>query len=145
DGDGTYTENDLQLADQYFSNGGENLRNLPIATKEKIDVHPVTEGNCGDGKLSHQDLIVLTYMLEDQRKEQQKSNLGNSRQRCNNECREGQESLAPNGYRICGQTDTDTCREWVEHQCPPGYQAHQNKGKILCVNNYVREGQDILE
>ncbi|MDO8628524.1 MAG: hypothetical protein Q7R56_02110, partial [Nanoarchaeota archaeon] len=79
DGDGVYTNNDLELANQYFSRGGDYLRNLPVATKEIMDVYPVEEGNCGDERLTQKDLLVLTYMREDQRKEQQGNTLAHAR------------------------------------------------------------------
>src|SRR3989338_3278904 len=65
DGDGVFTEDDLELANQYFTRGGDYLRKLPIATKEIMDVYPVEQGNCGDGQLTLNDLKVLSYMRED--------------------------------------------------------------------------------
>ncbi|HLD13000.1 MAG TPA: hypothetical protein VJB87_05430 [Candidatus Nanoarchaeia archaeon] len=146
DGDGTYTSEDLIQANNYFSLGGKALRELPESTRELLDVYPVQPEGCGDGYLTQQDLYVLIYMGEQTTFERQReSGAIINQQRCINECREGQETLAPNGYRICGQTDADSCREWVEHQCPRGYQAHQSNNRVLCIKQMITAGQDLLE
>lgn len=149
-GDGLFDKEDIILAEQHFArNIGDELRKKKnyIAA---LDVFPVRKGKCGDGALTYSDMTTLSEMLSSLADEQR--GMGGQRitMECVNECRHGQMSLAPTGYRICvddsdGSYDGDTCRDWKIVKCPAGYEAKQTRKSVRCVNSYSSEGKGVIE
>ncbi|MDO8556240.1 MAG: hypothetical protein Q7R96_03640 [Nanoarchaeota archaeon] len=139
--DGVFDREDILQAQLMFNRGGQWLRRNynPV-----LDVYPA-RASCGDRQLTQQDLLTLIAMQERKNDEREGQSINNI-QRCNNECRVDQVALAPNGFRTCGNTDNDLCREWVSHQCPTGYQPKQKgNNQVICISSRSYQGEGILE
>ncbi len=139
--DGVFDQEDITEAQLIFGRGGQWLRRN---YNSALDVYPIREP-CGDGRLTQQDLLTLIFMQE-RKTDEFEGRYTNNKQRCINECRIGQVSLAPNGFRTCGNTDNDPCREWISHQCPSGYQPREKAtNQILCIASRSRQGEGYLQ
>ncbi len=137
--DGAFTKEDIIGAQLIFSRGGQWLRE---SYNPALDVYPVRQP-CGDGQLTQQDLVTLLVMQERITDEFEGTSI--NRQRCVNECRIDQVSLASNGFRTCGNTDNDPCREWVAYQCPTGYQPKQKgNNHVICIASKLHQGEGII-
>ncbi len=144
-GDGVFDKQDITLAEQHFA------RYIGSAIRKKenyiaaMDVFPVKKDKCGDGHLTYGDINTLSQMYQHLTDEQEGQGGQRITVECVNECRVGQMSLAPTGFRTCGENDNDNCRDWIEHRCPAGYQAKQTRNSIRCVNTHSSEGRGVIE
>src|SRR3989344_3117951 len=71
--DGTFDQEDIIQAQLIFGRGGQWLRRN---YNSALDVYPVQEP-CGDGQLTHQDLLILISMQERRTDENEGASINN--------------------------------------------------------------------